>query len=121
MKTINAATPSSRFASSDLNARRFYPNLDAAAIKRQERRKSRRQLDAELRGTVYHGIHRDFGMSRLDVMEKVRSNQARSHHEFLFQEFIKDTERPLVQRPVTVIRKSSAYRRSTVETLMVPA
>jgi hypothetical protein len=119
MKTINAATPLSFFASLDLRDRRAYSAIDTASIKRTERRKSRRQLKAELQGMTYEGIHRDFGMSRLAVMEQVR--QTRSGDEFLFAEFMKETNRPLVQRAVTVIRKRVNIRRPLVETLLVSA
>lgn len=119
MKTINAATQQSRFASSYLEGRRDYSSLDTAGLKRDERRKSRRQLGAELRSSIYPGMHRDFGMSRLSVMEKVRGTQSRSQHEFMQLEFLKDTSRPLIQRAVTVIRKRINFRRPVVETLMV--
>jgi len=119
MKTVNAVTAQSRFASSYLKDRRCYGDLDTADIKRSERRKSRRQLNAELQGMTYEGIHRDFGMSRLAVMEQVR--QTRSGDEFLFAEFMKETDRPLIQRAVTVIRKRVNIRRPLVETLLVSA
>jgi hypothetical protein len=121
MKTINAVTAQSLFASLNLRDRRAYANMDTAWLKRSERRNSRRTLKAELQGMTYEGIHRDFGMSRLAVMEKVRESQSRSNHEFEFTEFIKETNRPLIQRAVTVIRKRADFRRPLVETLMVPA
>jgi len=119
MKTINAITAPSRFASSSLKDRRCYGDLGTADIKRSERRKSRRQLNAELQGMTYEGMHRDFGMSRLAVMEQVR--KTRSSDEFLFAEFMQETNRPLIQRVVTVIRKRVNVRRPVVETLLVPA
>ena len=111
MKTINAVTAPNTFRSMCLTDRRQCTGMNTASIKRQERRKSRRVLDAEVKAACHAGIHRDF--YAMPVVEK-KSVVAP------VPEFLLSLTAPTQFKAVTVIRKR-IRQRPTVETVMVAA
>lgn len=111
MKTINAVTTPNTFRAMALADRRQCTRMDTAGIKRQERRKSRRVLDAEVKASGYQGVHRD-SLFAMPVFEK-KSVLTREPEFFLFPVIV-----PTQFKAVTVTRKRH-LQRPTVETLRV--
>ena len=112
MKTINASVVPGSVASDFLSARRWYGHFDAASVKREERRASRRALNRQLACSVYPGVENDFGAP----IERAPVNVIKGIQfplEFLAKT-VTDT------RSVTVVRKRVGYKR-VVETLRVAA
>lgn len=111
MKTINANVGQKHHANGYLlSARRMYGTLDTSAIKRDDRRKARRELQVELSRTCYQGIQKDFSMSTMPVVAPAEPLR-----------FLLDpANAPTVFATVTVIRKRP-MQRSVVEQLLIPA
>ena len=115
MKVINASVVPSSVASIELAGRRAGTWWSTSVLKRMERRKSRRQLDAQLHHECYDGVHRDFGKAIPAAPEVLPSQAHLVRYEPMFPAVA-----PTKFKEVTVTRKRACMR-PLVETLMVPA
>lgn len=119
MKAINAIVAPATEFSHMLQDRRFFPNLKASAIKRDNRRKQRRALRADLPSAIAIGM--------AEGVLEVRSHTPMPAHPKsaiaqLPPEFLLPTEEfePKSFMTVKVVRKR-AFHRTVVEHLQVAA
>ncbi|VTU42961.1 MULTISPECIES: hypothetical protein [unclassified Variovorax] len=118
MKTVNAAIVPNSWASYELSGRRSM--FDGAALtgmlKRNERRKSRHALNAELASRSLDDIREDFQLL------KMPAPKARTFLELKIPQFLlENVPAPTRFKEVTVVRKRVSQRRPSVETLRIPA
>lgn len=126
MKSINAAATPSSYSSYDLDGRarsRGYSQFHtASALKREERRKQRRHLSAQLSTTLAH----ELAEGCFPILMPVEAANVPLKLEFIPAKILRRITVPAgygVAKPcmkqVSIIRKSP-MRRKTVETLQIP-
>jgi hypothetical protein len=122
MKTVNAAIVPNSWVSLELRDRWSRQSLNVANMKRDERRKSRRVLNAELAARSLGDIREDFKLLEMPAPK------ARTFLDLPIPLFLQVPEFPLdnVPKPtrfneVKVVRKRISHRRASVETLLIPA
>lgn len=121
MKTINAAVaPGSKIASLELAGRRAYTRMDSAGLKRNERRKQRHALRANLQDDISIGLREGTIHPLATVVEHVTPEMPYNVRH-LFAVPAADSFMPGPTREVKVIRKLASVRKPVVETLLLAA
>jgi len=120
MKTINAPVAPGRYNSMELAGRRAYRRMDTAGIKRHERRNQRHALRAQLQADIFVGMSEGTIHPRATIVEKVA--QELPYNVFpLFAVPAVSSAAQGPSREVKIIRRTSAFRKPTVEILRLAA